>query len=76
MIVLASPVIATMLMSELALGLLSRFSPQLNAFSVSLTLKSLIAVAVMVIYFSPIFPDELHRIKWYTQQLPSWISEK
>jgi type III secretion protein T len=50
---LASPAVAAMLLSELALGLLSRFAPQLNAFSVALTIKSSIAVLILLMYLNP-----------------------
>jgi type III secretion protein SpaR/YscT/HrcT len=50
---LASPAIAAMLLTELALGLLSRFAPQLNAFSVSLTIKSSVAVLILLMYLNP-----------------------
>lgn len=40
-LVLASPVLAVLLLGEIMLGLLSRFAPQMNAFAISLTVKSL-----------------------------------
>jgi len=75
-IVIASPVLATMLLSEFTLGLLSRFSPQLNAFSISLTIKTLIAVMVLLAYLSPIFPDEIHRMSSQFHQLSRWLSSR
>lgn len=39
-IVYASPVIAVMLGGEAVLGLLARYASQLNAFAISLTVKS------------------------------------
>ncbi len=38
-LVLASPVVLVLLLSEVFLGLLSRFAPQMNAFAISLTVK-------------------------------------
>ncbi|MFC6841800.1 EscT/YscT/HrcT family type III secretion system export apparatus protein [Xanthomonas theicola] len=73
MIVIASPVVAAMLLSEFILGLLSRFAPQLNAFSVSLTVKSLVAVLVLLIYFGPVFPHEIARLGGMARTLPSWF---
>lgn len=73
-IVLASPVVAVMLLSEFTLGLLSRFAPQLNAFSVSLTVKSLVAVLVLMIYFGPLFPEEIVRLGGLSRSLPSWFA--
>lgn len=55
--VLASPVLVCLLLSEVILGLLSRFAPQMNAFSISLTIKSVIAFVVLILYFSPYLPD-------------------
>ncbi|WP_105531146.1 type III secretion system export apparatus subunit SctT [Solimicrobium silvestre] len=73
MIVIASPVIAAMLLSEFVLGLLSRFAPQLNAFSISLTVKSLVAMLVLLIYFGPLFPDEIMRQSGMANYLPLWF---
>lgn len=73
MVVLSSPVIAVMLLCEFILGLLSRFAPQLNAFSVSLTVKSLVAMVVLLIYFGPIFPDEILRLGEMARSLPDWF---
>ena len=57
--ILAAPVLLTLLMSEVLLGLLSRFTPQLNAFSVSMTIKSVIAIFVLSLYFWHIMPEYL-----------------
>src|SRR5476649_2369184 len=65
-IVLASPVVATLLLTEVLLGLLSRFAPQLNAFSISLTIKSLIAFFIIILYFSPVLPDAFKAL-WVNQ---------
>lgn len=75
-IVLASPVVAVILLSEFTLGLLSRFAPQLNAFSVSLTVKSLVAVLALLIYFGPLFPEEIVRLGGLARSLPSWFAER
>ena len=75
-IIIASPVLAVMFLAEATLGLLSRFSPQLNAFSISLTVKSLIAIAVLLTYVSPIFPNELMRLSSNSDQLTRWFRNK
>lgn len=72
-LVLASPVVASMLLTEFNLGLLARFAPQLNAFSVSLTVKSLVAFLVMLLYFGALLPDEVVRIGRMAVHLPLWI---
>lgn len=76
MAVIASPVIAVMLLSEFTLGLLSRFAPQLNAFSVALTVKSLVAVTVLLIYFGPLLPDAIVQLGLKSGQLPMWLGAK
>lgn len=75
-IVIASPVVAIMLLSEFTLGLLSRFAPQLNAFSVSLTIKSILAMLTLLIYFGPVFPDEVLQLAMKSIQLSQWFTGK
>ncbi len=62
MIVLASPVLIALLLTEVILGLLSRFAPQMNAFSISLTIKSIIAFLMLVIYFSMTVPSAFRQM--------------
>ncbi|WP_030127910.1 type III secretion system export apparatus subunit SctT [Pseudomonas sp. QTF5] len=61
-LVISAPVVATLLVSEALLGLLSRYAPQMNAFSVSLTVKSLVALVVLILYFGAHLPDEILRM--------------
>lgn len=49
-IMLAAPVLIVMMLSEVLLGVFSRYCPQLNPFSLSLTIKSVIAFAVFLLY--------------------------
>ncbi|WP_174888541.1 type III secretion system export apparatus subunit SctT [Candidatus Hamiltonella defensa] len=72
-LILASPVIAVLLMTEAILGLLSRFAPQLNAFSIALTVKSLIAFLVIILYFSAFIPDQINSLSFYSELLPIWF---
>ncbi|KVT72957.1 type III secretion system export apparatus subunit SctT [Burkholderia ubonensis] len=72
-LVLASPVVAALLLSEVVLGLLSRFAQQMNAFSVSLTVKSAIALLIMLIYFSPVLPDRVAQLAFPASALPAWL---
>lgn len=58
-ITLAAPCVVAMFLTEIALGLLSKFAPQLNAFSVAMCIKSLIAFSVLILYFSAIVPSKL-----------------
>ncbi|SIT44971.1 Surface presentation of antigens protein SpaR [Paraburkholderia ribeironis] len=50
-IVLAAPVLLSMFLSDAMLGLFSRFCPQVNAFSLSLSIKSIVAFLVFHLYF-------------------------
>ena len=71
-LVLASPAISLFLLTEVFLGLLSRYCPQLNAFSLALSLKSFIAFLILVIYFSPIVPHEIVNMMAMSANLNNW----
>lgn len=49
-ILLVAPVMLVMMVAEMMLGVFSRYCPQLNPFSLSLTIKSFIAFAVFIFY--------------------------
>lgn len=49
-ILLAAPVMLVMMIAEMLLGVFARYCPQLNPFSLSLTIKSFIAFAVFLFY--------------------------
>ncbi|TKI05078.1 type III secretion system export apparatus subunit SctT [Martelella alba] len=72
--VLASPVLAALLLSEILLGLLSRFAPQMNAFSISLTVKSMIAFFILLLYFSPLLPEKFHAAWISGAQIKTWLA--
>ena len=72
-LVISAPVVATLLISEALLGLLSRYAPQMNAFSVSLTVKSLVALVVLMLYFGPHLPDEILRMGVKSQSLEHYL---
>jgi type III secretion protein T len=72
-LVISAPVVATLLISEALLGLLSRYAPQMNAFSVSLTVKSLVALAVLMLYFGAHLPDEILRMGGQSLTLQPWM---
>jgi len=50
MVVLAAPVVIAVFLSEFGLGLMNRFAPQMNAFSLSMPVKSLVGAIVLVVY--------------------------
>jgi type III secretion protein T len=49
-LVLAGPLIVLMLMSDVVLAVISRFTPQINAFDLSLAIKSAVLVLVLPLY--------------------------
>lgn len=49
-IILAAPTLITLMLSEIILGVFSRYCPQLNPFSLSLSLKSFIAFTIFMLY--------------------------
>jgi type III secretion protein SpaR/YscT/HrcT len=73
-LVICSPVVAMLLLSEALLGLLARFAPQMNAFSVSLTIKSAIALLVLLLFFGTHLPDEVLRLGGLAQgRMGDWL---
>lgn len=49
-VVLAAPMLITLFLTELGLGFINRFAPQLNVFFLAMSLKSLVAFIVLVFY--------------------------
>jgi len=58
-VILASPIMIVLLLSEVLLGVLSRFAPQMNAFSVSLTIKSMLAMFIVFICLSAVYVPKI-----------------
>lgn len=56
---LAVPALIVMFLSDVMLGLFSRFCPQVNAFSLSLSVKSIVAFTVFHFYFGGAVPSAL-----------------
>lgn len=75
-LIISAPVVAVLLLTEALLGLLSRYAPQMNAFSVSLTVKGPIALLVLLIYFGSHVPEEILRMGDMRLQLPDWFVDK
>ncbi len=71
-IMVASPLIALFLLTEATLGLLSRYAPQMNAFSLALTVKSFLGFLLLIIYFHPIFSDSILPLIFTTEKLQLW----
>jgi len=74
-LVISAPVVATLLVSEALLGLLSRYAPQMNAFSVSLTVKSLVALVVLMLYFGVHLSDEVLRMGMRSEALADYLGD-
>ncbi|WP_326980792.1 type III secretion system export apparatus subunit SctT [Chromobacterium vaccinii] len=73
-LVLASPVVAALLLCEAALGLLSRFAQQLNAFSVAMTVKSAVALLILLLYFAPVLPGTVGQLALKPAALANWLA--
>jgi len=74
-LVISAPVVASLLISEALLGLLSRYARQMNAFSVSLTIKSLVALGVLMLYFGTYVPDEILRMSQSLDRVTTHLSD-
>ena len=60
-ILLAAPVMLVLMIAEMLLGVFARYCPQLNPFSLSLTVKSTLAFAVFLFYgFQSLTEKPLH----------------
>ncbi|WP_176091290.1 type III secretion system export apparatus subunit SctT [Burkholderia ambifaria] len=57
----AAPALLAMLLTEMLLGILSRFAPQLNVFAVALTVKSVIACIMLLLCFNPLIFTTIRR---------------
>ena len=51
-VVLASPIIITIFISEFGMGLINRFAPQLQVFFLAMPIKSLVAIIVLLFYMT------------------------
>lgn len=58
--VLSSPIVLTVLINDLVLGLVSRAAPQINAFQISFTVKPCIGI-LMLMFILPLFFQSLSR---------------
>jgi len=72
-LVLSSPAVSAFLLVEILLGLLSRYAPQMNAFSLALTLKSSVAFFVIILFFTPVIPHNLRQLAPVPDSLIDWL---
>ena len=69
---LAAPVIIAMLLTDLSFALMSRFIPQLNVFSISFTLKSWVALVVLMLYLEQLFSYN-NQLAFNIKQIPQGL---
>ncbi|MDE0284826.1 MAG: type III secretion system export apparatus subunit SctT [Gammaproteobacteria bacterium] len=50
-VLLAAPLVITMFLTELCMGLIGRFAPQLDVFFLSMPIKCIVAVFILLIYW-------------------------
>lgn len=56
---MSAPVLLLLFLMEIVLGILSRFAQQMNAFSVALAVKSLLAFLALLVYLMPVMIGEV-----------------
>ena len=54
-VLLAAPIVITMLLANVGLGLMNRFAPQLNVFFLAMPVKSLLGLVVLAMYLPILF---------------------
>lgn len=75
-VLLGGPIVIVMFISEIGLGLINRFAPQLNVFFISMPIKSGIAVFLLVLYVRFIevyFEEEFLGFKHLLEELSTCI---
>lgn len=75
-VLLAAPVIIAMFMTEFAMGLISRFTPQMNVFSLAMPIKSAVGILILVLYITLLFTaidQELLNITLHFAVLGQWF---
>lgn len=75
-VILAGPVVAVMFLSEFALAMVSRFAPQIQVFVLAMPIKSIIAIFMLVFYFSALLrysESNIYKIHQYVEYFYSLI---
>lgn len=73
-VVFSAPVIAAMFLAEFALGLISRFAPQLNVFFLAMPVKSAVAFFMLVVYLKYLVEHLMGFIDEVPEQLMSVLT--
>jgi type III secretion protein T len=71
-VVFSAPIVLVCLFSDFALGVVNRFSPQLNVFFLSMPIKSALSLAMILLYLGALLPlvtRELLRSQGYARDL-------
>jgi type III secretion protein T len=72
LVVFSAPMVLVCLFSDFALGVVNRFSPQLNVFFLSMSIKSALGLALIILYLGALLPrvtEELLSVQGYSQTL-------
>ncbi|EFK6495504.1 TPA: type III secretion system protein [Escherichia coli] len=55
--------------------MLACYASQLNAFAISLTVKSALAFLILIIYFAPILAERVMPLSFFPEQLQLYIEK-
>ncbi len=61
-VLLAAPLVITLFLTELCMGLIGRFAPQLDVFFLSMPIKCLVAVFILLIYWQILIRSLEHEL--------------
>ena len=76
-VLLGGPIVIALFVSEMGLGLINRFAPQLNVFFLSMPIKSGIAIFLLILYLTFLvsyFGEEIVRLKALTNLIGDVMS--
>lgn len=55
-VIIAAPIVGIMFLAEFALAMVSRFAPQVQVFILAMPIKSVLAILILVFFFSRLLP--------------------
>lgn len=55
-VIIAAPIVGIMFLAEFALAMVSRFAPQVQVFILAMPIKSLLAILILIFFFSRLLP--------------------
>jgi type III secretion protein T len=74
-VLLGSPAIIAMFLSEIGLALVSRFVPQLQVFFLAMPIKSAIAILVLLLYMTTLFDYAFDHVK-QIEGIPAFLHDQ